>query len=73
MVPVLPPEKFRPDIPKHSVTMLHLERYNNDYNPELGWSSWCAREFRPPYLEDPTPFLIKALTDKKKPIKLLTL
>lgn len=73
MIPVLPPEKFRPDIPEHSVTMLHLERYNEYYYPDMGWSSWEHREDRPTYLEDPTQDLIKVLTEKKKPVKLLTL
>ena len=73
MVPVLPPEKFRPDIPEHSVTMLHLERYNEFYYREMGWSSWEHREDRPVYLEDPTQDLIKTLTDKKRQVKLLTL
>jgi hypothetical protein len=73
MIPVLPPEKFRPDIPGHSTTMLHLERYNNLYRPEMGWSSWETRESRPEYLEDPTLSLINVLTEKKRGVKLLTL
>jgi hypothetical protein len=73
LVPVLPPEKFRPDIPGHSVTMLHLERYSNDYDTAFEWSSWEHRDLRPPYLQDPTNDLIKTLTYKKKPVKLLTL
>ncbi len=73
MIPVLPPEKHRPDIPQHSVTMLHLERYNNKYDVSIGWSSWNHREDRPEYLEDPTPELIKILTSKRIRVDLLTL
>ncbi len=73
LTPVLLPEKFRPDIPEHSVTMLHLERYNGEYYPDLGWSSWSNWDSRPFYLDDPTQELINILTKKKKPVKLLTL
>ena len=73
LTPVLPPEKHRADIPEHSVTMLHLERYNNLYDPSMGWSAWDKRENRPRYLEDPTKELINILTEKKRPVKLLTL
>lgn len=34
LIPVLPPEKFRPDIPGHSTTMLHLERWNHPITQE---------------------------------------
>lgn len=64
LVPVLPREKFRSDIPGHSVTMLHLERYSSGYHPDLGWASWAKREDRPDYLEDPTPILIAALSSR---------
>jgi len=73
MIPVLPPHKHRPDIPEHSVTMLHLERYNTKYNVDMGWASWDKRENRPVYLEDPTPFLIKSLTDRRREVIMLTL
>lgn len=72
LTPVLPPHKKRLDIPGHSVTMLHLERWNNLYNPEMGWSAWNTRESRPLYLEDPTPELISILRSKKIPINFLT-
>ena len=73
LTPVLTPNKHRPDIPEHSVTMLHLERWNNLYDKDTGWSAWTTRESRPKYLEDPTPELINILTSKREPVKLLTL
>lgn len=73
ITPVLPDNKYRPDIPEHSVTMLHLERYNNLYDISMGWSSWEKREDRPKYLEDPTIELVNILTNKKRGVKLLTL
>ena len=73
ITPVLPIEKLRPDIPEHSVSMLHLERYDNSYSPKMGWSSWGKRELRPKYLQDPTQELINTLTNKKRKVKLLTL
>ena len=72
MIPVLTPDKFRPDIPGHSVTMLHLERWNNGYDPAIGWVAWTTRDTRPSYLEDPTPELINILTNKKERIVFLT-
>lgn len=60
LVPVLPPGKRRPDIPGHSVTMLHLERYSNAYTVSMGWASWEKREDRPFYLLDPTNWLIES-------------
>jgi hypothetical protein len=73
LVPVLPPEKFRPDIPGHSTTMLHLERWNNSYDPSTGWSAWQTRETRPKYLEDPTLELIGILEKLHRYPKLLSL
>ena len=72
LTPVLPSHKKRDDIPEHSVTMLHLERWNLQYNVEDGWSSWNTRESRPIYLEDPTLELIEILKNKKRPIRFLT-
>lgn len=71
--PVLPDYKFRPDIPGHSTTMLHLERWNNLYDPDSGWSAWKTRDSRPKYLEDPTPELINILQSKREPLSFLTL
>lgn len=73
LVPVLPSNKLRQDIPEHSVTMLHLERYDKTYDPKNGWSSWETWATRPKYLQDPTQELINILTSKKRPVKLLTL
>lgn len=71
IVPVLPPEKFRPDIPGHSVAMLHLEMMSHEYEKELGdrvWAHWDDTHPRPKYLLDPTQFLIDNLTRKyRKP------
>jgi hypothetical protein len=61
VTPVLPPDKQRPDIPGHKVSMLHLERYSLDYDPSMGWASWGLDSEKPKYLLDPTPFLIDAL------------
>lgn len=63
VVPVLPIDKLRADIPGHSVSMLHLEKYNlEDFLPEKDfWSSWEQWDTRPVYLEDPTPDLIDIL------------
>lgn len=72
LTPVLTSNKFRPDIPGHSVTMLHLERWDNSYDPNTGWSAWQTRESRPKYLKDPTPELIRILNHRKVPIKFLT-
>jgi len=72
LTPVLPESKLRLDIPEHSVTMLHLERYNMKYKPEMGWASWDKRENRPIYLEDPTVELVNILTKKKRSVKFLT-
>lgn len=73
LTPVLPPHKKRVDIPGHSVTMLHLERWSLAYDDVGGWSSWNTRESRPNYLLDPTPELIQILKDKKRPLTFLTL
>jgi hypothetical protein len=68
LTPVLTPDKFRPDIPGHSVTMLHLERWDNTYDPSTGWSSWATRDSRPKYLKDPTLDLVNILVSKyRKP------
>lgn len=73
LVPVLPPEKIRPDIPQHSNVMLHLEKWNDKYDPVIGWRAWTNRDDRPEWLEDPTIDLINILTKAhQKPI-LLTL
>lgn len=73
LTPVLPEYKKRDDIPGHSVTMLHLERWSLDYNEKDGWSAWKTRETRPKYLLDPTLELINVLTTLKRPVTLLSL
>ena len=73
LTPVLPDSKLRLDIPGHSVTMLHLERWDNTYDPSTGWSSWNTRESRPKYLQDPTLPLVDILQSKKLFFKFLTL
>lgn len=70
LVPVLPPEKIRKDIPGHSNVMLHLEKWNNKYDPVKGWRAWTTRDDRPEWLEDPTIDLIKCLMNKNLPVKL---
>jgi hypothetical protein len=73
LVPVLPAEKIRKDIPEHSNVMLHLEKWNFNYDEVAGWKAWTTRDDRPNWLEDPTNDLIFALTNKHQPVNLLTL
>lgn len=72
IVPVLTDDKFRPDIPGHSVNMLHLERWNNNYKADSGWKAWKTYKDRPDYLVDPTPELISILQRYDHPINWLT-
>lgn len=71
LVPVLKPEKLREDIPKHSCTMLHLEKYSRNYEPAQGWATWKDFDSRPSYLLDPTQDLIDILTKAYRKIELL--
>ncbi len=73
LVPVLPVDKIRKDIPGHSNVMLHLEKWNNKYDPVKGWAPWLLTGDRPEWLEDPTEDLIQSLFKKNLPIKLLSL
>jgi hypothetical protein len=73
LVPVLPPEKIRSYIPRHSNVMLHLEKWNFKYNPDTGWKPWLTREDRPEWLEDPTPDLIEILIKNHQKVRFLTL
>ena len=73
LVPVLPPEKIRADIPNHSNVMLHLEKWNFKYDPEVGWKPWLTRDDRPEWLEDPTNDLISILSKIHRKVELLTL
>lgn len=78
LIPVLPAHKLRKDIPGHSATMLHIERYNTKYEATSQeqddvWSSWNKREERPIYLEDPTPILIDILLQNNQQPKFLFL
>jgi len=73
LVPVLPKDKIREDIPEHSNVMLHLEKWNHKYDSVKGWRAWTTRDDRPEWLEDPTLDLIEALKLKFLPVKLLTL
>lgn len=71
LVPVLPPEKIRSDIPRHSNVMLHLEKWNFKYPGK--WKAWTTRDDRPEWLEDPTPDLINILTKAHQKVIFLTL
>ena len=71
LVPVLPPEKIRLDIPRHSNVMLHLEKWNDKYPGE--WRAWKTRDDRPEWLEDPTIDLINILFNNYQKPKLLTI
>ncbi len=73
LTPVLTDDKFRSDIPGHSTTMLHLERWNSSYDPNSGWMAWNTRLERPKYLEDPTPELINILNQQHIQFKFLTI
>ena len=62
VVPVLPPEKLRPDIPGHSCSMLHVELYTDIY-PDLErgvWEGWEIGHDKPDRLVNPTDRLLKA-------------
>lgn len=72
IIPVLTDDKFRPDIPGHSVSMLHLERWNNNYDESMGWRAWKTYKDRPNYLVDPTPELISILRASDQDINWLT-
>lgn len=62
VAPVLREGKERKDIAGHSLAMLHLEKYNLEFDPMFDfWSDWKNLEDRPNYLEDPTPDLIQIL------------
>lgn len=71
LVPVLKPEKLRLDIPKHSCTMLHLEKYDRTYEPAKGWAVWNSHDYRPSYLLDPTQDLINILTKAYRRLEFL--
>ena len=73
LVPVLPPHKHRPDIPQHSVTMLHLEKWNFNYDEVAGWKPWMNRNDRPAWLEDPTNDLVEIYSYNFTRAKLLSL
>ena len=70
LVPVLPPEKIRLDIPRHSNVMLHLEKWNFKYPGS--WKAWKNRDDRPEWLEDPTPDLVNILVKNGRRIELLS-
>lgn len=69
VVPVLPPEKYRPDIPGHRTSMLHIELYRHGvYETSKEWEHGINK---PPYgLIDPTPYL---LDSHHHPAKTLTM
>jgi len=53
LVPVLPPEKIRKDIPQHSNVMLHLEKWNHKYDLAilvLVWHELLEDLYNPPIL-----------------------
>jgi len=55
VVPVLPSEKFRPDIPGHSCSMLHLQLYEHGMLHKDG--DWGRDTEIPKGVLDPTPYL----------------
>lgn len=62
---VLFPDKYRPDIPGHSTSMLHLELYTHGTEDFADWH----KPQKNPDLLDPTPYLI---TSRSAPFKTLT-
>ena len=59
---VIFPERARPDIPGHSIYMLHFERYKEGAQDTLNWSHWHHEGDRIPRdnnLLDPLPFLLQ--------------
>lgn len=72
VVPVLPVEKIRSDIPEHSNCMLHLECMDLTYDCQE-FPVWTTFENKPNYLLDPTPFLIYGLKRRHQQINFLTL
>ena len=54
VIPVLPPDKLRQDIPGHSCSMLHLELYEHGCRE---FAVWNLGEPRPKGLLDPTQLL----------------
>jgi len=62
VIPVLKPEKHRPDIPGHSCCMLHLQMFSHGtYNLKDEFNS---HEELPDYIIDPTPYLLGAVGAK---------
>ena len=58
---VVRPERARPDIPGHSIYMLHLELYS-DLDEKEDWAHWHHMDYnipRPKNLLDPLPMLLK--------------
>lgn len=69
VTPVLPEGKDRPDIPGHSRSMLHLERYATEAAAqEFSWRGWNLDEPKPPELLDPTPYLLDCLNSNSIPV-----
>ena len=54
VTPVLPQNRFRPDIPGHSTSMLHLELYEGRQTKAS--TSWLDSKQK--FLRDPTPYLL---------------
>jgi murein DD-endopeptidase MepM/ murein hydrolase activator NlpD len=73
IIPVLPIDKIRTDIPEHSNCMLHLEMFDESYKLEDGYPFWSEFTNRPKYLLDPTPVLINILKKKYQQVNLLIL
>ena len=61
VIPVLPPEKVREDIPGHSTSMLHLELYSEYTTPV----EWGLEHPRPKILQDPTWLLLPLYLKQK--------
>lgn len=62
VMPVLPEDKVRPDIPGHSRFMLHLELYTAGTRNTVIWS---LNTPQPDTLRDPTALVMRALVETK--------
>lgn len=55
VIPVLPPDKLREDIPGHSCSMLHLELYRHGHRQ---FATWELNKAMPDGLYDPTALVM---------------
>jgi len=72
VIPVLPDDKLRPDIPGHSTSMLHFQLYNHDMIHKD--EDLASDQDSPPIgVLDPTPLLIEAIESYGGAVNKLTM